>query len=634
MPTITANGATLYFEDGGRGPQSVLLLPGSGAPLESWAAYRPALETRARVIAMDHRGVGRSTSTPDRWTVLDMANDAIAVLDHLDIASTAVVGMSLGGAVAQELALRHPHRVEKLVLISTVAQTGDDSGPYLRASWELMDALDDAGLQQHRPLLMILTMAARTTLMDEDFVRRFMTMARDVYIPDGQVAAMRSFHSLERLPRLSVPTRVIVGSDDLTAMPRQAALIANAIPGARLTIVPDAGHLILHERVDEIRRLLDHELFDAGKDFELQSDIHQNFRARPTSDGVREGTPSSRRTASWCDASMVEAFDTLVDEAAEVSIEGWDFSWLDGRATEERPSWGYQRLLSQKLTTATAALDIQTGGGEVLAGAGVESFPSTLVATEGWPPNAAKATALLHPLGAVVVTDSEEPPLPFADGAFDLVTSRHPATVHWTEIARVFAPGGTYFAQHVGSGANVEISEYFLGPFEPGTRRHHDIEAEQAEAAALEIVQCKNERLQLEFFDVGAMVFFLRKVVWTVPDFTVDRYRDRLKALHDQIERDGVFRSTTSRHPLRSAQARDLVSTRCGTSAVPPHRGHVDNVRLEVAKSETHGPQEELRLLAASRCGVLFAQLRSAADLVAEVEEVDPRVVGERSLAV
>jgi SAM-dependent methyltransferase len=136
------------------------------------------------------------------------------------------------------------------------------------------------------------------------------------------------------------------------------------------------------------------------------------------------------------------SFDSLVDEAAEVSVEGWDFSWLDGRATEERPSWGYQRLLSQRLATAASALDIQTGGGEVLARAGAETFPPTLVATEGWPPNVAMATALLHPLGAVVVADPEEPPLPFADEAFDFVTSRHPATVHWSEIARVLAPGG------------------------------------------------------------------------------------------------------------------------------------------------------------------------------------------------
>ena len=244
---------------------------------------------------------------------------------------------------------------------------------------------------------------------------------------------------------------------------------------------------------------------------------------------------------------MARSFDSLVAEAEAVSVEGWDFGWLDGRATEQRPSWGYQRLLRDRLAAATAALDIQTGGGEVLAGVGAENFPPTMVATEGWLPNVARATALLHRLGAVVVADPDEPPLPFADAAFDLVTSRHPATVHWSEIARVLEPAGNYFAQHVGGRTNVEISEYFLGSCEPSDRRHHDVEADQARAAGLEVVQCRNERLRLEFFDVGAMVFFLRKVIWTVPDFSVDCYRERLRELHDQIERDGAFRSTMSR---------------------------------------------------------------------------------------
>lgn len=68
------------------------------------------------------------------------------------------------------------------------------------------------------------------------------------------------------------------------------------------------------------------------------------------------------------------SFEALVQEAAAAPVDGWDFSWLDGRATEERPSWGYQRLLSTKLAAASAALDVQTGGGEVLAGAGAEYF--------------------------------------------------------------------------------------------------------------------------------------------------------------------------------------------------------------------------------------------------------------------
>src|SRR5215831_522110 len=121
---------------------------------------------------------------------------------------------------------------------------------------------------------------------------------------------------------------------------------------------------------------------------------------------------------------VTRTFEDLVAEADSVSVDGWDFSWLDGRATEERPSWGYQRQLSSRLSTVSAALDIHTGGGEVLSGAA--PFPPTMAAMETWPPNAALATKRLHPLGVVLVHTRDEPPLPFADEAFDLVTTRHP----------------------------------------------------------------------------------------------------------------------------------------------------------------------------------------------------------------
>ncbi len=243
---------------------------------------------------------------------------------------------------------------------------------------------------------------------------------------------------------------------------------------------------------------------------------------------------------------MDRTFEELVDEAAAVPVEGWDFSWLDGRATEQRPSWGYQRLMSARLKTATAALDIQTGGGEVLAEA--ETFPATMVATESWPPNIAKATALLHPRGAVVVADPDEPPLPFADAAFDLVTSRHPATIWWDEIARVLRSGGTYLAQHVGPASVFELVEYFLGP-QPEARRgrHPDSEAAAAETAGLQILDLRTERLRMEFHDIGAVVYFLRKVIWMVPGFTVSDHLDRLRLLHNQIQQQGPFLAYSSR---------------------------------------------------------------------------------------
>lgn len=257
--------------------------------------------------------------------------------------------------------------------------------------------------------------------------------------------------------------------------------------------------------------------------------------------------PGTAEDTQAAEAARRARFDALVTEADTVSVAGWDFSWLDGRATEERPSWGYARAMGERLGRASAALDIQTGGGEVLASA--PKLPPLTVATESWPPNIARATALLHPLGAAVVADADEPPLPFGDAAFDLVVSRHPVTTWWDEIARVLVPGGTYFSQQVGPASVFELVEYFLGPQPPEVRGGRDPEQARAaaEAAGLEVVGLRPERLRTEFFDIGAVVYFLRKVIWMVPGFTVERYRPQLAALHQQIEDEGPFVAHTTR---------------------------------------------------------------------------------------
>ncbi|MFC9848799.1 methyltransferase domain-containing protein [Streptomyces sp. NPDC060223] len=240
-------------------------------------------------------------------------------------------------------------------------------------------------------------------------------------------------------------------------------------------------------------------------------------------------------------------FEALVAEAEAASVDGWDFSWFEGRATEERPSWGYARAMGERLAHASAALDIQTGGGEVLASA--PEFPPLTAATEGWAPNVAKATALLHPRGAVVVASPEDAPLPFAAEAFDLVVSRHPVRTYWDEIARVLRPGGTYFSQQVGPASVVEVVEYFLGPQPDEVRngRHPDRAVAAAESAGLVLVDLRSERLRIEFHDIGAVVHFLRKVIWMVPGFTVGQYRPQLLALHRQIETEGPFVAHSTR---------------------------------------------------------------------------------------
>ncbi|TDD34115.1 SAM-dependent methyltransferase [Nonomuraea terrae] len=241
---------------------------------------------------------------------------------------------------------------------------------------------------------------------------------------------------------------------------------------------------------------------------------------------------------------MRRSYDDLVQEANTVSVAGWDFSWLDGRAGEERPSWGYARLLGERMVGARAALDVQTGGGEILAG--VPALPPVTVATESWPPNLALAAARLRPRGAWVVADDDEPRLPFRDASFDLVTSRHPVETWWEEIARVLRPGGSYFSQQVGPRSVAELTEFFIGPYD-GTARDPEEARKAAQAAGLEVVDLRFERLRMEFRDVGAVIYFLRKVIWIVPGFSVERYAERLRELHELIESEGPFVAHSSR---------------------------------------------------------------------------------------
>jgi hypothetical protein len=120
--------------------------------------------------------------------------------------------------------------------------------------------------------------------------------------------------------------------------------------------------------------------------------------------------------------------------------------------------------------------------------------------------------------------------------------------VWWTEIVRVLRPGGTYFAQHIGPATMSELVEYFIGPQpEKWAEFHPDTVSAQAKGGGLRVVDLRMERLRAEFFDIGAVVYFLRKVIWTVPDFTVQRYYTRLRELHERIETEGSFVAHSTR---------------------------------------------------------------------------------------
>ena len=243
--------------------------------------------------------------------------------------------------------------------------------------------------------------------------------------------------------------------------------------------------------------------------------------------------------------------ESLVAEAEAADVTGWGFGWLDGRATEDRPGWGYAKLLAGRLSTVRSALDIDTGGGEVLAEATV--LPARMCVTESWPANAERARKVLEPRGVQVFQTVPDEGLPFGDASFELVSSRHPVDPDWEEIRRVLQPGGVYFAQHVGPGSAFELIEFFLGPL-PTLRAGRDpaLEAEDAREAGLTVTDLKTVTCRMEFFDIGAVVWILRKCVWWVPDFSVERYHDKLSELDARIRVQGSFIAHSARHLIQA----------------------------------------------------------------------------------
>jgi SAM-dependent methyltransferase len=194
-------------------------------------------------------------------------------------------------------------------------------------------------------------------------------------------------------------------------------------------------------------------------------------------------------------------------------------------------------------------LELQTGGGERLAETlfSVKCRPSTIVATESWEPNAALARLNLAAFNVSILEQGDKAVLPLPDSGFDLVCARHPTTTPWDEIARVLQYGGTFFSQQIGSGTNRELTEFMMGPQPISESQNAQRAVALAGLAGLEVTDLREESLPVVFFDIGAVVYFLRKVIWTVPDFTVERYRERLEDLHEHIQHYGSFQSHAKR---------------------------------------------------------------------------------------
>ena len=260
MPDYTVNGLRLHYEDRGApdGPP-VLLLPSLGGNHLTWGAATRRLADRYRLLLLDPRDAGPSDRATGPYAIADMASDAAGLLDHLAIESASVVGLSMGGAVAQELAITRPEAVQRLALISTY-DAGDPRGTAIfRQFARLRRTLSRE--DYHRTLLpwFYTHQEFLSVISPEDAVQR---LCQDPFFqePDAyerQVEATIAFHSKDRLGRIACPTLLIFGDEDLFTPMRFARSLHEGIKGSRLVVLAGAGHGLVWTRAGEVASLID-----------------------------------------------------------------------------------------------------------------------------------------------------------------------------------------------------------------------------------------------------------------------------------------------------------------------------------------------------------------------------------------
>ena len=263
MPNAWNGRVKLHWESVGEGP-AVLLIAGQGMTVDGWWATIPVLARSFRVIAFDHRDTGRSSRSLLPYSVAQLADDAMAVLDAAVQPQAHVYGISLGSLVAQEVALRHPDRVLALVLgassaggwaaykpsPSSAAQTflirAGVMGPE-EAEWAAVPYTYAERTRRFHPERIVADISHRLSSPPEPLA----------YI--HQAAAVATHDAYDRLNQVAAPTLVVHGEQDIFVPPANALALAERIPGAQLQLWPGSGHMytIDEPRADrEIERFL------------------------------------------------------------------------------------------------------------------------------------------------------------------------------------------------------------------------------------------------------------------------------------------------------------------------------------------------------------------------------------------
>jgi 3-oxoadipate enol-lactonase len=246
VPTAALGDIELHYEERGEGPP-LLLIAGIPAIASDWAPLAEPLSRSRRVIAYDNRGSGATTTTPAPYTSAQLAADAVALLDALEIERADVFGMSLGGMIAQELALGWPERVDRLVLGCTHCGLGHAAPPEREAGRAFALETDDWAQRMRALAPFAFAPGVNGAFLDGFIAKK----SGDVQDPEGyrgQVAAALAHDTYDRLPALDRPTLILTGDADRIIPGASSEVLHERIPGSRLEVVAGSGHLFFLER--------------------------------------------------------------------------------------------------------------------------------------------------------------------------------------------------------------------------------------------------------------------------------------------------------------------------------------------------------------------------------------------------
>jgi 3-oxoadipate enol-lactonase len=257
MPTIAANGQTLYYEEHGEG-EPVLCVMGLASDTLAWALQLPAFSARHRTVIFDNRDVGRSTMADGDYEIADMAADALALADALGLDSFHLLGVSMGGAIAQEMALAAPQRLHTLTLAVTFASGGAWARTFSRV-WG--SRVRQITREEHVDELMLLSLSEELFENEEaiTWLRGLMLENPNPQPAEAfarQLRASSGHDARDRLGSLALPVHVIGAEHDILVPVWKSRELADLIPGAELTVIERCPHAANVERAEEFNRAI------------------------------------------------------------------------------------------------------------------------------------------------------------------------------------------------------------------------------------------------------------------------------------------------------------------------------------------------------------------------------------------